>query len=303
MTTGPTRDFLGYADARPSADWPGGARVAVNFCINYEEGGERSVLEGDPHPETRLSDVVVTPVPGARDLNVEHSYEFGARVGYWRLLHAFTERGLPATVNLVGRAVEQNPRALAAMIDAGFDLHPHGWRWIDFAKLERGEEAAMIARSVAQVEALTGARPLGYYAGLPSVHTYALVAAAGFLYSSDVYNDELPYWSPDHRGLLMMPYSLDTNDSRFARDGGGYVLGEEFVRYVCDSFDRLYAEGAERPAMMTVGLHARLLGRPGRIGALDRILDHVAGHEHVWIARRDDIARHWAARHPDGRTR
>ncbi|MEQ9259792.1 MAG: polysaccharide deacetylase family protein [Roseovarius sp.] len=301
--SGPTRDFIGYADAPPPADWPGGARVAVNFCINYEEGGERSIMEGDPHSETRVSDVTVAPVMGGRELNIEHSYEYGARVGYWRLLRAFTERGLPATVNLVGRAGEQNPLALRAMIEAGFDLHPHGWRWIDYGKLSREDEAAMIAKSIAQVEELTGAPPLGYYAGLPSMHTYALSAEMGFLYNSDVYNDDLPYWSPDHPGLLMVPYSLDTNDSRFARDGGGYVLGEQFTAYVCDTFDQLYAEGAERPAMMTVGLHARLVGRPGRIASLYRILDHIAGHDHVWITRRDDIARHWQARHPDERTR
>jgi allantoinase len=300
--TGPSRDFIGYADEPPFADWPGGARVAVNFCINYEEGGERSVLEGDAHSETRLSDVVVPPVMGGRDLNIEHSYEYGSRVGYWRLLRALTDRGVPATVNLVGRAGEQNPKALAAMIDAGFDLHPHGWRWIDYAPLTRDEEAALIQKSIAQVRDLIGEPPLGYYAGLPSMNTYALAAEAGFLYCSDVYNEDLPYWAPDHPGLLLVPYSLDTNDSRFARDGGGYVLGEEFVTYLRDTFDTLHAEGADRPKMMTVGLHARLLGRPGRIGALHRILDYMMDHDGVWFARRDDIARHWLARHPDPRT-
>jgi len=300
--TGPSRDFIGYADEPPLADWPGGARVAVNFCINFEEGGERSVLEGDAHSETRISDVVVPPVMGGRDLNIEHSYEYGSRVGYWRLLRAFTDRSVPATVNLVGRAGEQNPKALTAMIDAGFDLHPHGWRWFDYAPLARDEEAALIRKSIAQVRDLIGEPPLGYYAGLPSMNTYALAAEAGFLYCSDVYNDDLPYWAPDHPGLLLVPYSLDTNDSRFARDGGGYVLGEEFVTYLRDTFDILYAEGADRPKMMTVGLHARLLGRPGRIGALHRILDHMMSHDGVWFARRDDIARHWLTRHPDSRT-
>ncbi len=302
MTTGPTRDFIGYADTPPQADWPDGARVAVNFCINYEEGGERSVDEGDDRSETRISDVVVPPVLGGRDLNIEQSYEYGARVGYWRLLRAFTERGLPATVNLVGRAGELNPVALAAMIEAGFDLHPHGWRWLDFAKLDRAAEAEMIAKNIDQIEALTGRKPLGYYAGLPSVHTLALVAEAGcFLYSSDSYDDDLPHWSPDHPGLLMVPYSLDTNDSRFGRDGGGYVVADQFVTYLKDTFDQLYAEGATAPKMMTIGLHARLIGRPGRIGALHRILDYMTGHDAVWIARRDDIARHWAAHHPDPR--
>lgn len=300
--SGPTRDLIGYNNRPPLANWPGGARVAVNFCINFEEGAERSIMEGDGQSETRLSDVVVAPIIGGRELNIEHSYEYGSRVGYWRLLKAFTDRGLTATVNLVGRAGELHPGALDAMIKAGFDLHPHGWRWIDYSKLSREQEKAMIEKSIAQVKALTGVPPLGYYAGLPSMNTFSLAVEKGFLYSSDVYNDDLPYWSPDHPGFLLVPYGLDTNDSRFSRDGGGYVLGEQFTRYVCDSFDQLYAEGAERPAMMSVGLHARLLGRPGRIASLHRILDHIAKHDHVWIARRDDIARHWQKHHPDERT-
>lgn len=301
-TQGPSRDFIGYGNTPPLAQWPQDARIAVNFCINYEEGGEVSVLEGDDRSETRISDVIVPPVIGGRDLNIEQSYEYGARVGYWRLLNCFVDRGLPATVNLVGRAGEQNPQALAAMIAAGFDLHPHGWRWIDFATLTRAQERDMIERSIAQVEALTGQKPLGYYAGMPSPSTRDLVAQAGpFLYSSDVYNDDLPYWAPDHPGLLLVPYALDTNDSRFGRDGGGYVLGQEFTRYLCDTFDRLYAEGSTCPRMMTIGLHARLIGRPGRIGALEQFLDHITAHESVWIARRDDIARHWQQVHPDPR--
>lgn len=304
IKTGPSRDFIGYADTPPQADWSGGARIAVNFCINYEEGGERSILEGDGQSETRISDVAVAPKIGGRELNIEHSYEYGARVGYWRLLRSFTERGLKATVNLVGRAAEQNPLALRVMIDAGFDLHPHGWRWIDYSTLSLEEERAHIAKSIAQVQELTGVPPLGYYAGLPSLNTWPLVVEAGnFLYVSDIYNDDLPYWSPDYPGLLMVPYALDTNDSRFSRDSGGYQLGEEFVTYIKDSFDQLYEEGAEHPKMLTVGLHARLLGRPGRIGALHRILDYIMGHERVWICRRDDLARHWSACHPDPRLR
>lgn len=224
----PSRDFIGYADAPPQANWPGGARIAVNFCINYEEGGERSILEGDGQSETRISDVAVDAKINGRELNIEHSYEYGSRVGYWRLLRAFRDRNLPATVNLVGRAAEQNPLALRAMIDAGFDLHPHGWRWIDYATLDIEEERDHIRKSVSQIKDLTGTAPLGYYAGLPSLNTQQLVVDAGsFLYTSDVYNEDLPYWSPDHPGLLMMPYSLDTNDSRFARDTGGYQLGHE----------------------------------------------------------------------------
>ncbi len=298
----PSRDFIGYGAEPPHADWPGGARIAVNFCINYEEGGEMCVLNGDSRSEARVSDVWVAPREGARDLNIESSYEYGARVGYWRLLRAFTDRGLKATVNLIGLAAEKNPVALKAMIDAGFDIHPHGWRWIDMATLSEDEEREHIKKQIAQITELTGAPPLGYYAGLPSANTRRLVTEFdNFLYDSDVYNDDLPYWSPDYTGLLLVPYSLDTNDSRFGRSEGAYQVGSEFVEYIRDSFDVLYAEGATRPKMMTVGLHARLLGRPGRIGALHRILDYMRGHEGVWFARRNDIARHWAARRPDPR--
>jgi len=295
----PTRDFIGYAGHPPAVVWPGEARVAVNFCINYEEGGELSVLNGDDRSEVRISDVAVPARLGRRDLNIESSYEYGSRVGYWRLLQAFTDRNLPATVNLVGLAGERNPIALKAMIDAGFDVQPHGWRWIDFDSLSEDEERAFIARSIAQVRDLTGEAPLGYYAGMPSDNTRKLVVEAGsFLYDSDVYNDDLPYWSPDYPGLLLVPYSLDTNDSRFGRSESAYQIADEFFTYLKDSFDTLYKEGASQPKMMTVGLHARLIGRPGRIAALHRILDYMLQHDRVWICRRDDLAQTWAAQFP-----
>ncbi len=298
----PSRDFIGYADDPPHANWPGGARVAVNFCINYEEGAERSILNGDVQSEVRLSDVSVDARIGRRELNIEHSYEYGARVGYWRLLKAFTDRGLQATVNLVGLAGEHNPLALAKMVAAGFDLQPHGWRWIDYDAVSEAEERAHLEKSIEQITRLTGAPPLGNYAGLPSINTQRLTAERPcFLYYSDIYNDDLPYWSPDYPGLLLIPYSLDTNNSRFARSGAGYQVADEFVTYIKDSFDVLYAEGADRPKMMSVGLHARLLGRPGRIVALHRILDYISGHADAWICRRGDIARHWQAMHPDPR--
>lgn len=298
----PTRDLIGYGGRPPAADWPGGARVAVNFCINYEEGGEVCILNGDARNEVRIADVIAVPRPGERDLVIESCYEYGSRVGYWRLLEVFTQRGLPATVNLVGLAGERNPEALKAMVEAGYDLQPHGWRWIDYSTLSEEEERRHIAKSIAQIEALTGCPPLGYYAGLPSINTRRIVVETGsFLFDSDVYNDDLPYWSPDYPGLLLIPYSLDTNDSRFARGDSNYQVGEEFFTYLKDSFDWLYAEGARRPKMMTVGLHARLIGRPGRIGALARILDYMRGHDGVWFCRREDIARHWAERHPDPR--
>ena len=298
----PTRDLIGYAGTPPRVIWPDNARVAVNFVINYEEGGEQNVMEGDDRSEARISDVAVEARLGARDLNIESSYEYGARVGYWRLLRAFTDRGLTATVNLVGRAAEMNPLALRAMIDAGMDIQLHGWRWLDFSVLSEVAEREMIARAVRQVVDLTGQAPIGYYAGMPSMQTRRLVVEhGGFLYDSDVYNDDLPYWSPDHPGHLLIPYSLDTNDSRFSRSNGGYQVAEEFATYLRDTFDCLHAEGADRPQMMTVGLHARLIGRPGRIVALHRFLDHIAQRGGAWVCRRGDLARHWAAQHPDPR--
>jgi peptidoglycan/xylan/chitin deacetylase (PgdA/CDA1 family) len=296
----PSRDLIGYADQPPAVVWPDEARIAVNFCINYEEGAELCVLNGDNRSEVRVSDVAVEARIGGRDLNIESSYEYGSRVGYWRLLRAFTDRGLKATVNLVGLAGWQNPKALRAMIDAGFDLHPHGWRWFDYNDLEASAERECIRNSVEQIRQLTGEPPLGYYAGLPSLNTRRLIVEEGnFLYDSDVYNDDLPYWSPDYPELLLVPYSLDTNDSKFSRGDHDYQLGDEFFTYLKDSFDILYAEGETRPKMMTVGLHARLIGRPGRIGSLYKFLDYVLGHERVWVCRRDDLARYWAEHYPN----
>ena len=296
----PSRDFIGYADQPPVVVWPDEARIAVNFCINYEEGGELCVLNGDDRSEVRVSDVAVETRIGGRDLNIESSYEYGSRVGYWRLLKAFTDRDLLATVNLVGLAGWQNPKALRTMIDAGFDLQPHGWRWFDYNDLEASAERECIRNSIEQVRQLTGEPPLGYYAGLPSLNTRRLIVEEGnFLYDSDVYNDDLPYWSPDYPELLLVPYSLDTNDSKFSRGDHDYQLGDEFFTYLKDSFDILYAEGETHPKMMTIGLHARLIGRPGRIGSLHKFLDYVLGHERVWVCRRDDRARYWAEHYPN----
>ncbi len=296
----PSRDFIGYADQPPAVVWPDEARIAVNFCINYEEGAELCVLNGDNRSEVRVSDVAVETRIGGRDLNIESSYEYGSRVGYWRLLKAFTDRDLKATVNLVGLAGWQNPKALRAMIDTGFDLHPHGWRWFDYNDLEASAERECIRNSVEQIRQLTGEPPLGYYAGMPSLNTRRLIVEEGsFLYDSDVYNDDLPYWSPDYPELLLVPYSLDTNDSKFSRGDHDYQLGDEFFTYLKDSFDILYTEGETHPKMMTIGLHARLIGRPGRIGSLYKFLDYVLGHERVWVCRRDDLARYWAEHYPN----
>lgn len=298
----PSRDFIGYADSPLRARWPGGARVAVNFCLNYEEGAELCVLNGDDRSETRISDIAAEARIGGRELNVESGYEYGARVGYWRLTRAFTDRKLPCTVNLVGRAAEANPLAVAEMVKAGFDLQLHGWRWIDQGTLPEAVERDHIQRQVVMATGLTGTLPLGYHAGRPSMNTRRLLVEAGtFLYDSDVCNDDLPYWSPDYPGHLLVPCAPDTCDSRLALAGHGLQLSGEFATYICDSFDQLYAEGATRPQMMTVGLHARLLGRPGRIGALHRILDHMMARPDVWICRRGDLAEHWAREFPDPR--
>ena len=298
----PTRDFIGYGNEYPRNTWPNEARIAVNFCINYEEGGELCILNGDDRSETRVSDVAVDTRIGRRDLNIESSYEYGSRVGYWRLLKAFSDRELQATVNLVGLAGEQNPHALRAMVDAGFDLQPHGWRWIAYDTLSEQQEREYIAKSIAQVKQLTGSEPLGYYAGLPSINTRCLVVEAGnFLFDSDVYNDDLPYWSVDYPNLLLIPYSLDTNDSKFGRGEHDYQVGADFVTYIKDSFDQLYTEGETHPKMLTIGLHARLIGRPGRIDALHQIMDYMLSHDWVWICRRSDIALHWRSSYPDSR--
>jgi allantoinase len=297
----PSRLFLGYGATPPDPKWPRGARIAVNFCINYEEGGERCILNGDDRSEMRVSDVAVESRIGRRDLNIEQSYEYGSRVGYWRLLRCFTKRGLQATVNLVGVAAEKNDAALKAMIEAGFDIQLHGWKWIDFDTVDEADERAMIEKAIAQAAAYAGEKPIGYYAGLPSINTRRLVHEFdNFVYDSDCYNDDLPYWTHDFgRPHLVIPYSLDTNDSKFGRGDHDYQTAAEFVTYIADTFDTLYAEGVDGQAkMMTVGLHARLIGRPGRIVALERILDHMTAHEGVWICRRADIARHWIATHP-----
>ncbi|MEM7226112.1 MAG: polysaccharide deacetylase family protein [Pseudomonadota bacterium] len=295
----PTRDLIGFGPKPPHPRWPHEARIAVNFCINYEEGGEMCMLNGDDRSEGRIANQIVEPRIGARDLNMESDYEYGSRVGFWRIMQAFQERGLSATINLVGRAGELNPLALEAIGKSGFDIQCHGWRWIEHHGLPEEIEREHIAQCIAQAKQLTGRHPAGYYAGLPSENTRRLVVEeGGFLYDSDAYNDDLPFWSNDFgRPHLVIPYSLDTNDSRFSY-GVGYRVAEEFVTYIKDSFDCLYAEGATIPKMMTIGLHARLIGRPGRIASLHRILDYMTGHERVWICRREEIAQHWIAEHP-----
>lgn len=268
--------------------------------LNYEEGGERSILHGDQESETRLTDLAAAaPLRNARDLNMESAYEYGARVGFWRLLRVFAERKVSFTAYVVGMALERNPRAAEAMAAAGCDFVDHGWRWIDYHGVDEPSEREHIARSVEAIRRLTGSRPLGWYVGTPSPNTRRLVVAeGGFLYDSDAYNDELPYWNHEHgRPHLIVPHTLEDNDTRLAR-GLGWGQAGDFFTSLKDNFDALYTEGETRPRMMTIALHCRLAGKPGRAAAFARFIDHVQRHDRVWICSRLDIAQHWRDHHP-----
>ncbi|MGA0564246.1 allantoinase PuuE [Ancylobacter sp. VNQ12] len=294
------RDMVGYGRTPPFADWPGGARVAVQFVINYEEGGENNILHGDAASEAFLSEIVgAQPWPGERHMNMESIYEFGSRAGFWRLHRLFAERNIPVTVYGVATALMRNPDAVAAMGEAGWEIASHGLKWIDYRAIPAAAEAADITEAIRLHTEVTGTRPLGFYQGRTSVNTLRLgMEEGGFLYLADSYADELPYWLEGLRGpQLVVPYTLDANDMRFATPQG-FNSGDQFFTYLKDSFDLLYAEGERAPKMLSVGLHCRLVGRPGRAAALARFLDYVQGHEKVWLATRLDIARHWIRRHP-----
>ena len=294
------RDVIGYGGDPPPAGWPNRARLALSFVLNYEEGGEASVLHGDPASEVFLHEVVgSTPRLGARDLNVESVYEYGARAGFWRILRLFAERRLTLTVYAVGMALERNPEAGRAMVEAGFEVASHGWRWIDYHDVPEHEERAHVKRAIEVIERITGQRPVGWYTGRISPRTRRLVVeAGGFLYNSDSYADDLPYWvEVQGKPHLVVPYTLDNNDMKFAIHNG-FDHGQAFFDYLRDAFDVLYAEGMQRPKMMSVGLHCRLIGRPGRAAALIRFLDYARSHERVWITTRAEIARHWHRYHP-----
>ena len=293
------RDLVGYGATPPAADWPGGARLALQIVVNYEEGGERSVLHGDAESEAFLQEVVgIAPLPGVRNLQVESMYEYGTRVGLWRLLRLFAERDIRISVFAVGMALGRHPAAARAIVEAGHEVVSHGYRWIDYQFVDEATEREHIRLAVESLTAATGARPLGWYTGRLSPATRRLVVEeGGFLYDSDAYNDDLPYWtSVSGRAHLVIPYTLDNNDMKFGTPQG-FNSGDQFFAYLRDAFDVLYAEGARTPRMMSVGLHLRLVGRPGRFAALQRFLDHVQAHRDVWICRRIDIARHWIARH------
>lgn len=295
------RDLHGHGATPPDPRWPGGAAIAVQVVINYEEGGENCVLHGDAASEAFLSEIVgAAPWPGQRHWNMETIYEYGARAGFWRLHRMFTERGWPVTVYGVATALARGPAQVAAMQAAGWEIATHGLKWIDYKDFSREAERADIDAAIRLHAAVTGARPLGFYQGRASINTVDLASEeGGFAYVADSYADDLPYWR-EHAGRaqLIVPYTLDANDMRFATPQG-FNAGDQFFAYLRDSFDTLYAEGlAGAPKMMSVGLHCRLAGRPGRAAALARFLDHVRGHDRVWLATRLDIARHWAATHP-----
>ena len=293
------RDLRGYGRHPPSPHWPGEARVALQIVINYEEGGENAVLHGDDASEAFLSDIAgATPWPGRRHMNMESLYEYGSRAGFWRLHRLFTSRDLPVTVFGVATAMARHPEAVAAMDEAGWEIATHGYKWIDYARVPKAEERDHIRRALALHEELTGRAPLGFYQGRTSENSVPLIAEeAGALYCADSYADDLPYWTEQGgRALLIVPYALDSNDMNFAT-ASGFTAGGQFFDYLRDTFDTLYAEGAQAPKMMSVGLHCRLVGRPGRVAALARFLDHVAAHRDVWVATRAAIARHWIGRH------
>jgi putative urate catabolism protein len=308
MTTHPAsrypRDLKGYGRNPLHARWPGNARVALQFVLNYEEGGENSVLHGDAGSEQFLSELFNPAAYPARHLSMEGIYEYGSRVGVWRLLREFEKRGLPLTIFGVSMALERCPEVTAAFVELGHEIACHGWRWIHYQNVDEATEREHLRTGMQLIEKLTGSRALGWYTGRDSPNTRRLVAEyGGFEYDSDYYGDDLPFWLQVRKSdgalapHLVVPYTLDTNDMRFALPQG-YSHGDEFFEYLRDAFDVHYAEGDERPAMMSIGMHCRLLGRPGRMRALQRFLDHVGKHDRVWVARRIDIARHWKATHP-----
>jgi len=298
------RDLLGYGRNPPHARWPGNARVAVQFVLNYEEGGENSVLHGDPGSEQFLSEMFSPAAYPSRHLSMEGIYEYGSRVGVWRILREFERRGLPLTVFGISMALERCPEVTAALVELGHEIACHGWRWIHYQNVDEATERDHMRIGMEILSRVTGSRPLGWYTGRDSPNTRRLVADyGGFEYDSDYYGDDLPFWMQVRRTdgslapHLVVPYTLDANDMRFALPQG-YSHGDEFFEYLRDAFDVHWAEGDERPSMMSIGMHCRLLGRPGRMRSLQRFLDHVQSHDRVWVTRRIDIARHWKTTHP-----
>lgn len=296
------RDLVGYGQLPPDPKWPNDARIALSFVMNYEEGGERCILHGDEESESFLSEMInAKPLHGVRHMSMESLYEYGSRAGVWRLLRLFEKHEIPLTIHAVAMALARHPEAARAMVKAGHEICSHGYRWIDYQYVDEAEEREHIRKAIDIITEVTGERPLGWYTGRTSPNTRRLVAEeGGFLYDSDAYDDDLPYWTAvGNRTQLIIPYTLDTNDMRFASNQG-FNSGDQFFTYLKDAFDVLYEEGAEQPKMLSVGLHCRLVGRPGRIASLARFLEYVKTHQQVWLCRRIDIARHWREHHPFG---
>lgn len=297
------RDLTGYGQTPPHPHWPDEAKIAVQFVINYEEGGENCVLHGDRASEAFLSEMIgAQPLSGVRNISMESLYEYGSRAGFWRLYRLFTQRNIPLTVYAVAMALERNPEAAKAMVKADWEIASHGYRWIDYQYVGEDLERSHIQKAIDIQTRITGTRPLGFYQGRLSPNTRRLVVEeGGFLYDADSYADDLPYWDTAYcqdgeKPHLVIPYTLDNNDMRFATYQG-FNSGNQFFTYLKDAFDVLYAEGDSSPKMMSVGLHCRLSGRPGRTAALARFLDYIQQKSNVWICRRIDIARHWHAHH------
>jgi putative urate catabolism protein len=302
------RDLAGYGPNPPHAQWPGKARIAVQFVLNYEEGGENSVLHGDAGSEQFLSEMFNPAAFADRHLSMESIYEYGSRAGVWRILREFEKRQLPLTVFGVGMALQRTPDVTTAFVELGHEIACHGWRWINYQQVDEATEREHMRLGMEAIEKLTGTCPLGWYTGRDSPNTRRLAADEGrTLYDSDCYGDDLPFWTPVQRTdktivpRLVVPYTLDANDMRFS-SAQGFAQAEDFFIYLRDSFDALYAEGdpagLDRPKMMSIGMHCRLLGRPGRITALQKFMNHIEKHSHVWVCRRADIAKHWQATHP-----
>ena len=297
------RDLIGYGNTPPHPHWPGEARIALSFVLNYEEGGERNILHGDPESEAFLSEMVsAQPLAGVRNLSMESLYEYGSRSGVWRILKLFEQAEIPLTIFAVAMAAQRHPDLIRAMAAAGHEICSHGYRWIDYQYMDEALEREHLHEAIRILTEITGERPLGSYTGRTGPNTRRLVMEeGGFLYDSDTYDDDLPYWeprTPSGKPHLVIPYTLDTNDMRFTQ-AQGFNSGDDFYTYLKDAFDVLYAEGrAGAPKMLSIGLHCRLIGRPARLAALARFIDYVKSHEQVWCARRVDIARHWQATHP-----
>ncbi len=298
------RDLVGYGRQVPHARWPGQARVAVQFVLNYEEGGENAVLHGDAGSEQFLSEMFNPAAYPERHMSMEGIYEYGSRVGVWRILREFEKRQLPLTVFGVSTALQRHPELTAALREMGHEIACHGWKWIHYQNIDEATEREHMRLAMDILHKMTGERPVGWYTGRDSPNTRRLVADfGGFEYDSDYYGEDLPFWMKVRRTdgqvvpHLVVPYTLDVNDMRFALPQG-YSHADPFFQYMRDTFDALYAEGDEAPKMMSVGMHCRLLGRPGRIVALQKFLDHIARHDRVWVCKRIDIARHWKQVHP-----